>query len=255
MKLVEQWQYDDHVVGRRILLYDSVSSTNSLALEAADDEGNDGLVILAGEQTEGRGQHGRTWTAPCDSSLLMSLLVFPPDELCRPALMTAWATVSVADTIRDLTGLAPTIKWPNDVLLRGKKVCGILIEQRGGVVIGIGLNLMQTREDFAAAGLPDATSLYIARRKRFTPLTVLWPLLDVLDRFYQGMCRHELTPLEQRWQEGLGLLRRYVTAECHDGEVSGTLRGLSFEGVELDLGEGAICRLSPESIRHLTPTG
>src|SRR6185369_16537682 len=136
---------------------------------------------------------------------LMSVLVFPPAHLLRPVLMTAWAAVSVAVTIRELTGLAPTIKWPNDVLLRGKKVCGILIEQRGGVVIGIGLNLLQTREEFVAAGLPEATSLYIARRKRVAPQSVLWALLDVLEHFYRSMGTDEMAQLEREWQVGLGL--------------------------------------------------
>ena len=82
------------------------------------------------EQTAGRGQYGRVWTAPAGSSVLLSVLLFPPPALRRPTLLTAWAAVSVCETIQELANLSATIKWPNDVLINGRKVCGILIEQR-----------------------------------------------------------------------------------------------------------------------------
>src|SRR5207249_2250573 len=100
-------------------------------------------------------------------SVLLSVLLFPPPALRRPALLTAWATVSVCETILKLANLQAKIKWPNDVLVRGRKVCGILIEQRTtghaehplAAVVGIGLNLTQSAEAFEAAGLPLAGSL------------------------------------------------------------------------------------------------
>src|SRR5438309_6402048 len=150
---------DTQRIGRRILVYDRAESTNQRAAEFAADPNNDGLVILAGEQTAGRGQHGRTWQAPPGSSVLLSLLLFPPPALRRPALLTAWAAVSVCETILQLTGLQATIKWPNDVLLCDRKVCGILIEQGRGLVAGIGLNLNQSEEDLQQMELPQAASL------------------------------------------------------------------------------------------------
>src|SRR5439155_7970824 len=118
-----------------------------LALALADDVSNDGLILLAQEQKSGRGQQGRTWIAPPGSSVLLSVLVFPPAWLRRPAMLTAWAAVSVCETVREVAGLEATIKWPNDVLVLGRKVCGILIEQRSSAagtppatVAGIGLN-------------------------------------------------------------------------------------------------------------------
>src|SRR5260370_14222896 len=145
-------------IGRKVLVYDCVESTNTFAAALANSPDSQQLSILAGEQTAGRGQHGRTWTATPGSSVLLSLLLFPPDFLRRPAILTAWAAVSVCRTIQELTGVEATIKWPNDVLLLGKKVCGMLIEQSRGTVVGIGLNVRQTHQDFAAAGLV-ATSL------------------------------------------------------------------------------------------------
>src|SRR6516165_10834563 len=139
---------------KRILEFDTVVSTNTVALELANDPANHGVVILAREQTAGRGQYGRSWLAPAGSSLLLSILLFPPPALRRPPLLTAWAAVSVCDLCHQLTGLPARIKWPNDVLIEGRKVCGILIEQRStGVdsfasVVGIGLNVTQNAGDF-----------------------------------------------------------------------------------------------------------
>src|SRR5207248_4183315 len=126
MTLTQEWTEDSRRVGRRVLVYDRVASTNSLALELAGDPTSDGLVLVAREQTAGRGQHGRTWLSPAGSSVLLSAVLFPPPSLRRPAILTAWAAVSVCETIRETTGLQPTIKWPNDVFLEGKKTCGIL---------------------------------------------------------------------------------------------------------------------------------
>src|SRR5437016_991316 len=108
-------------LGQRILVFPRLESTNAFALSLASDPSQHGLVLLADEQTAGRGQHGRTWLTPPRSSVLMSVLLFPPPALRRPALLVAWAAVSVCEAIAALTGLQAKIKWPNDVLLGGKK--------------------------------------------------------------------------------------------------------------------------------------
>src|SRR5437899_3777549 len=98
-------------IGRRVEVHDSVDSTNSRALARADDPANDGLVVLARAQTAGRGQYGRSWSAPAGSSVLLSALIFPRPELRRPVVLTAWAAVSVCTVVRDITGQSPRIKW------------------------------------------------------------------------------------------------------------------------------------------------
>src|SRR5437660_778588 len=147
----EVWDFPGRSVGRQVLVFERVDSTNNLAASLATQPGGEGLAILADEQTAGRGQHGRNWLAPSQSSVLLSVLLFPPVELRRPVLLTAWAAVAVCEVVRQTTGVQPRIKWPNDVFLRGRKVCGILIEQSQqgsttAVIAGIGLNVTQTEE-------------------------------------------------------------------------------------------------------------
>src|SRR2546423_115865 len=101
---METWDFPDRHVGRRVVRYAALPSTNDLAASLASDPANGGTVILADEQTAGRGQYGRRWLAPPGSSVLMSVLLFPPPALRRPAILTAWAAVAVGETILHLTG-------------------------------------------------------------------------------------------------------------------------------------------------------
>ena len=253
MNPAEEWHLEGQHVGRRVLVYERVDSTNALALAMARDSATDGLVLVAQEQTAGRGQHGRTWLSPAGSSVLLSAIVFPPPPLQRPVILTAWAAVSVCEAIREAIGLRAAIKWPNDVLLDGRKVCGILIEQRGGTVVGIGLNVNQTAEAFCATGLLEATSLAACVGQPFACEEMTRLLLRRLDTEYRRLLGGEVGLLEACWRERLGLLGRLVTAECHEGEVRGRLLELSFAGVVLELPGGTVRQFAPETIRHLRP--
>ncbi len=249
----ETWRLDTRHVGRRVLVYDSLRSTNDAAAELAADPDHAGTVVLADFQTAGRGQYGRVWQSRPGTSLLMSVLLFPPEGLRRPVVLTAWAAVGVAEAVRTLTGIQAKVKWPNDLLVRGKKVCGILIEQGLGTVAGVGLNLNQTADDFAAAGLPDATSLAVAAGGTFDPYAAAVAVVRRLDEEYDRLLSGELVPLESDWKWRVGLLGRHVTAELADGAlVFGRLRDLTFDGAEIEEGEAGVRVLRPELIRHLS---
>ncbi len=243
---------DTRHVGRRVLVFDSVRSTNDVAAELAADPENAGTVVIADHQTAGRGQYGRVWQSRPGTSLLMSVLLFPPEELKRPVVLTAWAAVGVAEAVRTLTGAQAKVKWPNDLLVHGKKVCGILIEQGRGTVVGVGLNLNQSAEDFAAAGLPEATSLSLAAAAAVDPRAAAVAVIRRLDEEYDRLLAGELVPLEADWKWRVGLLGRQVVAELADGSaVGGRLRDLTFAGVEVEVGDSAAEVLRPELVRQL----
>ena len=270
----QEWSLDTHRLGRRVLVYDCLDSTNDLAATLAGDPANDGVVIVADEQTAGRGQHGRTWLAARGQSVLLSLLVLPPPELCRPAVLTAWAAVAVCKTIHNAIGQPTRIKWPNDVQLHGRKVCGILIEsiaggRAGGVnplvcnhqginttrspyfIVGIGLNVQQSASTFAAASLPEATSLARFAAHPLDTHTIAIDLIRQLDCDYDALCQGNLEPLESCWKERLDLLGKQVVAECRDATHHGRLIELGFRGIELERPGGSSLVLAPERIEHL----
>lgn len=262
----QEWSLDTRRLGRRVLVFDRVDSTNNLAAALADDSANDGLVIVADEQTAGRGQHGRTWTAAPGQSVLLSLVVAPPKELCRPAVLTAWAAVAVCTTIHQTLGQPTRIKWPNDVLLHRRKVCGILIESIAGrralsvesrpcFIVGIGLNVQQSAAAFAAAGLPQATSLAQFAAGRLDTHALAIDLIRQLDCDYDAIYRGHLDSLETNWKERLDLLDKQVVAECHDAAHHGRLVAVSFRCIELARPGQPSLLLAPERIRHLSEAG
>src|SRR5215213_6031005 len=224
-------------IGRRHIHLDVTDSTNTRAAELAADPAYAGTVVTADLQAQGRGQHGRVWQSPPGANVLLSTLLFPPPQLRRPAVLTAWAAVVVGETVLQVTGRQTTIKWPNDVLLGGKKVCGILIEcgvVPGGpperdpyFVVGIGLNVNQSAEDFARMDLPDATSLSMAVGRPLDVKGITQLLVHNLDAEYGRLLAGGLADLEGCWTWRLGLTGRPVTAERMDAtEICGRLVGL-----------------------------
>jgi BirA family transcriptional regulator, biotin operon repressor / biotin---[acetyl-CoA-carboxylase] ligase len=257
----EEWTLPTSRIGRRVVLYDCLESTNTLALALASDARQDGLVVLAREQTAGRGQYGRSWLAPPGSSVLLSTLVFPPPALRRPVVLTAWAAVSLCALVKQFTGKPPRIKWPNDVQASGRKLAGILIEQRAAgpdrlaTVLGIGVNVAQPAAWFEQAGLTEATSLAclsdgaapdypdVARR-----------LVRILDEEYSRLLDGDLGTLEGAWQRHLGLLGKPARLELHTDEtVHGRIHQLTFNAVELDVSGDTRFTCAPERIKHIQP--
>jgi BirA family biotin operon repressor/biotin-[acetyl-CoA-carboxylase] ligase len=253
------WRLDTARIGRRVHVYNQLDSTNALALSLGDDPANDGLALLARAQTAGRGQHGRSWQAPAGSSVLLSVLLFPPPPLRRPALMVAWAAVAVCETIRKLADTQAAIKWPNDVLIRGRKICGILIEQRTtghadhplATVVGIGLNVAQPQQYFDAAQLLAATSLLLASGRSFTSDEVARTLLQQLDGDYRRLVDGDFAMLESLWKDRLGLLGKPVHVEGIAQSHQGRLLDVTLDHLEVQAADGRLLRLAPESVRHL----
>ena len=251
----EEWHLPTARLGRRVFVFRCIDSTNTQALRLIERPDLDGVALLADEQLVGRGQHGRTWFARPRAGVLLSLLLMPPPLLARPVVMTALASVAVCQLVRTRTGKVPRIKWPNDVLVDGRKICGILIEQarhgdHAAVVVGLGLNVAQTEAEFAAAGLPGATSLNACGDDAERD-SVARQLLRLLDERYAQLLADDLAGLEAAWVAGLGVLGERVEIECHDAAHQGYLVEATFAGLTLLRPDGDRLRLSPESIRHI----
>jgi BirA family transcriptional regulator, biotin operon repressor / biotin---[acetyl-CoA-carboxylase] ligase len=150
-----------------------------------EDEHSEGAVALTEEQTEGRGRLGRRWLSPPGVSLLFSLLLEPPVETARLPELTLVAGQAGAEAIAQVTGLAPEIKLPNDILVEGRKTAGILAEARDGrVVLGIGVNVNVSGPDLPQDTDPPATSLLLETGTEVDRVELLVELLDRLERAY-----------------------------------------------------------------------
>ena len=203
----------------------------------------EGALVVADHQTAGRGRLGRTWEAPAGTALLCSLLLKPPPERDAPQLSLV-AGVAVADSVELVTELAVQLKWPNDVMLRRRKVAGCLAEARNGaVVLGIGLNVNQTREQ-----LPDgAGSLLTLTGREWDREELLSAMLEALDARYEQWLEGGLDAV----YEGLGprdfLRGRRVSV---DG-TSGVAAKIDREGrLVIDVGHGEPVAVESGEVRY-----
>lgn len=232
-------------LGEPHIHHESVDSTNALAKQLAEEGATHGTTVTADEQTAGRGRQGRQWIAPPGESLLMSVIVRP--MVPRLQLAPLAAGLAVADVCEELAGVQPKVKWPNDVLIDGRKVAGILLEarpdpelERSWMVIGIGLNTSldvdalpeELRERAVSLNLPPETD-------------VLGPLLERLEE------RLSADPEETiaAWRTRDALHGRDV--EWQDG--SGLARGIDDEGNLLVLSCGGGIRTLRAGEVHLKP--
>jgi len=152
----------------------------------ADDD-SEGAVAVAEEQTQGRGRLGRSWEAPEGTSVLVSVLLLPAVPAARLPELSLVAGGAVAEAIGEVTGIEPTIKFPNDVLIAGRKVAGILAESsEGRVVLGIGLNANQTREQLPADAQTEPTSLRLELGEPVNRVQLLAAILLQLERAYDA---------------------------------------------------------------------
>ncbi len=246
------WSEKTCHIGRRVEFHEQLESTNSWTAACCSHPDSAGMVVIANHQVAGRGQYGRVWQSRPGSSLLMSVVLHPPPELRRPVILTAFAAVAVAEAIRELTGVQARLKWPNDLLVRGKKVCGILIETGAATVVGIGLNLSQTAEEFEQAGLTEATSLSLVSAETSDIPNTARVVIRWLDDEYGRLLAGEQVAVEADWKWRLGLLGRPVELELLDGSiVTGRLREIGFDGLEVDLGRQSIRVIPPELVRQL----
>lgn len=144
----------------RIERYDVVGSTNDVAVAAAGERQPEGLVVVADEQRAGRGRLGRGWESPKGAGLYVSVLLRPPVPPPAWPLLGLLCGVAAVAALRRAGGVEGALKWPNDVLVDGRKIAGILAEVTGdAVVVGMGLNVLQTRDQLPR---PDATSILLA---------------------------------------------------------------------------------------------
>ncbi len=233
--------------------FQTVSSTSDIAQELALADPKGFHVVTALEQTRGRGQHGRVWSSPRGHGVLVSLVLPKGRSWSRPSFWCAWCATTMVEFVHHYTSRAPIIKWPNDILVQGRKIAGILIEQSMAVVIGIGLNITPFGSHTKDPLWENACSL--------GDYSVPPPHLDevtegLLQRLEKGWLELELGDfqrLETAFAVGLGVLGKQVLIETAGGSFLGYVRSIGLEEIQLDNPESGTRRFSPEEIVHIVP--
>jgi BirA family biotin operon repressor/biotin-[acetyl-CoA-carboxylase] ligase len=224
-------------MGRRVIYYRSIGSTNDVARQLAAQGAPEGTLVIAEEQTAGKGRLGRRWLAPPDTSLLMSLL-FRPHFLApyQAQRLTMICSLAVVDAIDKVTGLLTAIKWPNDIVVQGKKAGGILTElgatgeRLDYAVVGLGLNVNLDLGVVEAMGelAATATSLSQELGQEVSRLVLLWRILENVESRYQRLGAGELP--HDEWASRLVTLHNLVIVDTPQGAVEGWAEGVDADG-------------------------
>jgi BirA family biotin operon repressor/biotin-[acetyl-CoA-carboxylase] ligase len=215
-----------------------IDSTNNAARALAEAGAPEGTAVIADEQTAGRGRQGRTWFSPPERNLYLSVVLRPKVAAARAPLVTLVVAVALAEAVRR-EGLAPRLKWPNDLLLEGRKAAGILTEMsaRGGevawVVAGIGLNVNMDRVHFPAALAERATSLRIAAGRDLERPALCAAILGELEQWTARFYAEGADPVLAAWRSLSTTLGRRVRVREGGAAALGLARDVDGDGALL----------------------
>ncbi len=234
MKMKRLNQLETAWAGKTCLCFDTLESTQKYAKELATGQGVHGTLIIADTQTEGKGRRGRIWQSPKGTTISMSLCLEPKFQTEHAAGLTLVMALAVAEGIRKVTGTEPKIKWPNDIVLNGKKICGILTEMiftaRGYVVIiGTGINV--NTESFPEEISEIAGSLKCETGKEVSREELIASVMEHFEGYYEEYAKTEdLTLLKEQYESLLVNRDREVRVLDPKEPYQGIAKGINKDG-------------------------
>ena len=229
-------QLHNSVLGKHIHHYFKAASTNKIAFDRGHAGDPHGTVVIAEEQTAGRGRAGRAWHSEKTSGIYVTVLLRPSISPILAPLITMVAGLAVRDAVLEETGKAPDLRWPNDLLLAGKKFCGILTEMHAEpdrvrfVIVGIGVDVNHASMPAALSGI--ATSLRMITGRTHSRLQILTRLLHNLETYYNRFVAEGPAPILARFTEVSSYARGKRVRITTGGETyTGTTDGLDPHGL------------------------
>lgn len=221
--------------GNSIVYIQTVDSTNNLAKKLGEEKMPHGTLVIAEEQTAGKGRRGKSWSAPVKEGIWMTILLRPDLKPESASMLTLIAGLSVTKAIEEVTGLNVQIKWPNDIVYQGKKLCGILTEMSAEmegihyVVVGIGINV--NIENFPEELEEKATSLKIACGRKISRVEIITSFLKYFEGDYQKFLQTEsLELLKEEYEKRLVNKNQKVKVSEPKNEYIGTALGIENQG-------------------------
>ena len=223
-------------IGSEVLFLPEIDSTNNLAKKYTKNNAKEGLVIIAESQTGGRGRKQKFWHSPPETGIYLSILLKPNLESEHLPFITLLAGVSAISTINEFSHQEANLKWPNDILINNKKICGLLCEMTQKknnsfyVIIGIGINVNQLPGQFPDSLKKTATSLRIVNGSPVDRLTVIRSLLTTLDHEYQLFLAEGKSSVIKKWKLHTDLFGKRVAVKRGSIMITGTATNLDESG-------------------------
>lgn len=263
-----RWGLKTKVLGKEVLSYKKVDSTNDIAYELAEKGLKEGTVILAEEQKKGKGRHGRTWLSPSGGGLYFSIILRPritPSEIPKITLLSA---VAAAKAIREAAGLQAMIKWPNDIMINHKKVCGILTEMKAEqdsvdfIVIGIGINVNTPLRHLPKGASSLAEELpHYGKDDKISRVELTRKLIEKIEEDYFLLKKEGFRPIMDEWKRLTDMLGSRVKVSLQNRVFEGLAHNIDPDGalvVRKDAGtlerisSGDVTMISLSSLRART---
>ncbi|WP_299094147.1 biotin--[acetyl-CoA-carboxylase] ligase [uncultured Metabacillus sp.] len=227
------------LMGRNIHFEETVTSTQKIAQSLANEGAPEGTIVVADQQTSGRGRMSRVWYSPSGTGIWMSMIIRPKIPINRTPQLTLLTAVAIVQAIEELTPLKPDIKWPNDILLNGKKIVGILTElqaeadQVHSVIIGTGINVNQTKEDFPEELQNVATSIKVETGSDWERAQFIQTILLKFEGLYSLFLSQGFKPIKLLWESYAISLQKTIIARTLKGTIEGKAIGIDDDGVLL----------------------
>ena len=227
------------VVGRDIQVFEQTTSTNDVIEMLARDGVKEGAVVFAEAQTKGRGRLGRKWMSPTHKGLWFSVLLRPDLRPQETTQLTVASATALRRAIKTVTGLSAEIKWPNDLLIGGKKVVGILTEMSAEVdrvrhvILGIGVDVNQDASEFPAELRKIAMSLKIETGKEISRAELATEILRELDFDYARICGGKFPAVADEWEAGCATIGKNVSVQMGTRQIRGRAEALDDAGALL----------------------
>lgn len=227
------------VIGRDIRVFEQTTSTNDVIEKLARDGVKEGVVVFAEAQTKGRGRLGRKWISPAHKGLWFSILLRPDLRPQETTQLTVASATALRRAIQSETGLKPEIKWPNDILIGGKKVAGILTELSAEldkvryIILGIGIDVNLDTGEFPAELKKIATSLKIEAGETISRAELATAILRELDFDYARLGAGKFPDIADEWESGCATIGKNVTVHIGDRKIRGRAESLDDDGALL----------------------
>lgn len=227
------------IIGRDIRVFQETTSTNDVVEKLARDGVKEGVVVFAESQTRGRGRLGRKWISPAGKGLWFSILLRPELRPQEATQLTVAAATALWRAIHAETGLHAEIKWPNDILFRGKKVAGILTEMNAELdrvkylILGVGVDVNQAANEFPPEVRKLATSLRAELGRPLLRAELATAILRELDRDYARVCGGHFAQLADEWEERCTTIGQPVTISIGERQIRGHAESLDDDGALL----------------------
>ncbi len=223
-------------IGFPVRYFPEVDSTNIRAWRLAIEGAAEGTAVVADSQSRGKGRLNRSWQSPPGANIYTSLVLRPRIAPTAAPQLTLVAGVAVAELLARYLPGTVTIKWPNDILIGGKKVCGILTEMKSSaagvdfIILGIGLNVNMDREDFEPALQDTATSLKIATGMKLDRREIISELFHMLETWYRVFLMRGFPGVREAWLRHADILGRPVRVVFREDSQTGVVVGIDADG-------------------------